>query len=183
MEDLKGFKIPDGLETRPIEGFEHYRVSVDGRVFTRRRTGSSGGELVQMMNGTGGYPMVLLRRPGQKKVGFTVHRLVAIAFVDGYAEGLDVRHLDGTRTNNHADNLAWGTRADNMADAREHGTMIVGEASSSAKLTASDVREIRRRRRAGELCRDIAQDFPVSRRCISAVGLGKTWKHIPMEED
>jgi hypothetical protein len=33
-----------------------------------------------------------------------------------------VRHKDGTRTNNTADNLEYGTRTDNLRDAIRHGT-------------------------------------------------------------
>lgn len=36
----------------------------------------------------------------------------------------EVRHLDGCRTNNHIDNLAWGTRAENYADSVKHGTAV-----------------------------------------------------------
>lgn len=38
-------------------------------------------------------------------------------------EGLDVRHLDGDVSNNHLSNLAYGTRLENMADAKRHGTI------------------------------------------------------------
>lgn len=47
------------------------------------------------------------------------HRAVMSAFVGPPAEGqTDVRHLDGDPTNNMLYNLAYGTRSENMKDAR-----------------------------------------------------------------
>jgi hypothetical protein len=48
--------------------------------------------------------------------------LVAEAFItnpNGYPE---VCHIDGNPRNNHVSNLKWGTHADNMQDAKRHGT-------------------------------------------------------------
>ena len=55
----------------------------------------------------------MLKFEGGKK-NFMVHRLVAKAFVPGYFEGADVNHKDCNRQNNHADNLEWMTRRDNL---------------------------------------------------------------------
>lgn len=174
---LSDFKIPEGLDTRPVAGFEHYRVSSDGRVWTRQRQGSPGGELKAQIR-PDGYEMVLLRSPGQKKVGRTVHRMVAEAFIGPCPEGQEVRHLDGSRSNNHVENLAYGTRSDNMQDAHGHGTLSRGETHPSAKLTESDVRQIRARRSAGERLASIASDFDVNPSHASAICLGKRWKHV-----
>lgn len=48
------------------------------------------------------------------------HRAVVLAF-DGEPKEhqTDVRHLDGNPTNNRLDNLAYGTRSENMQDARK----------------------------------------------------------------
>lgn len=51
-----------------------------------------------------------------------VHRLVAAAFHGPCPEGLEVRHLDGVRTNNVPTNLAYGTHAENIRDTVRHGT-------------------------------------------------------------
>lgn len=54
------------------------------------------------------------------KDGF-VHRLVARTFIGPCPPGLEVRHKDGDPTNNHVDNLEYGTRAQNMQDRVKHG--------------------------------------------------------------
>lgn len=42
-----------------------------------------------------------------------VHRLVALAWVDGYFEGAQVDHIDGNRQNNTYTNLRWCTCKEN----------------------------------------------------------------------
>lgn len=54
-----------------------------------------------------------------------------------------------------------------------------GERVSTAKLTAEDIPVIRSRARNGELHREIALDYGVSRPAISYVVRGETWAHIP----
>jgi hypothetical protein len=68
-----------------------------------------------------GYLAVTVRTDG-RTVSRYVHTLVARAFHGEPTPGQEVRHLDGVQTNNRADNLAWGTRAENMRDAVAHGS-------------------------------------------------------------
>jgi len=75
-----------------------------------------------------------------------VHQLVLETFVGLRPEGMECRHLDGDPTNNHLENLKWGTRSENQKDAVKHGTHVYcdnnGEANGQSKLTASDVKRI-----------------------------------------
>ncbi len=50
-----------------------------------------------------------------------VARLVALAWCDGYADGLTVNHIDGDTRNNTARNLEWITIGDNVRKAFEAG--------------------------------------------------------------
>ena len=45
-----------------------------------------------------------------------LHRVVWEAFNGPIPAGLQVRHLDGDKRNNHLDNLAVGTQSDNEFD-------------------------------------------------------------------
>lgn len=45
---------------------------------------------------------------------FYVHRLVAMAFCDGYFDTADVNHKDGNKSNNVYTNLEWCTRSENQ---------------------------------------------------------------------
>jgi hypothetical protein len=66
---------------------------------------------------------------GHLKVSLTgrrrmyVHRIVALAFFGECPTGLEVRHLNGKPGDNRVGNLAYGTRAENLADRVLHGTV------------------------------------------------------------
>jgi transcriptional regulator len=60
--------------------------------------------------------------------------------------------------------------------------VAVGERASKAKLTPSQVREIRTRARAGETVREIARSYGVHHTNVSAIMRGKSWSHIADEE-
>lgn len=101
---------------RLVTGFDAYEVSRDG--YVRRRTSSRKGSLRTLkpvMKNHGYYSVTLYRGVGAEPQ--RIHRLVCEAF-HGPAPGGKpfVCHRDGTRTNNHADNLYWGSAADNSAD-------------------------------------------------------------------
>lgn len=49
-----------------------------------------------------------------KQYTFYVHRLVAMAFCDGYFDTADVNHKDGNKSNNVYTNLEWCTRSENQ---------------------------------------------------------------------
>lgn len=54
---------------------------------------------------------------GNRTFTMRAHRIVCAAFHGGPpGPGLDVRHMDACRTNNHPSNLQWGTRKENIAD-------------------------------------------------------------------
>lgn len=97
-----------------------YEVSTLGRVrsldrvyLQRGKTGSlygrkGYGKLLKLYTFSNGYQGVRL---GRRKTEL-VHRLVAIAFVDGDTS-LQVNHKDGIRNNNKPSNLEWLSCSDN----------------------------------------------------------------------
>lgn len=77
---------------------------------------------------------------GQQK--FPVHRLVAIAFVEGYSEERHfVNHIDGNKFNNTPENLEWVTASENTIHAIKTGLLTIahGEQNGSSKLREVDV--------------------------------------------
>ncbi|SHJ58468.1 NUMOD4 motif-containing protein [Nocardiopsis flavescens] len=104
---------------RAVVGFPGYEVSSLGNVRSWSRY--KRGELLKLRPGTTGYPHVTLWRDGRCHRP-KVHRLVALAFIGPRPDGQQVRHLDGDRLNNAADNLAYGTPSQNVRDSVRHGT-------------------------------------------------------------
>lgn len=112
----------------PIPGYDgRYSVSDHGRVRSERRAVTNGNssrtvpEMVLRPYVRNGYSMVQLS-VGDKGKHHLIHRLVLLAFVGECPEGMEVRHLDGVRSNNRLANLAYGTKSENQRDRIRHGT-------------------------------------------------------------
>ena len=105
-----------------IPGTTHLEASTHGRVRTIART------IVDRKGRTRNYRSIMRKmtvnpRGGHLQIGADgyVHRLVARTFIGPCPPGLEVRHKDGNPTNNHVENLEYGTRAQNMQDRLKHG--------------------------------------------------------------
>ena len=176
-------------EWRPVRDWPEYEVSNLGTVRTlprtvMRRNGVSMlvlgrvRSLVRQGGSHENYVGLCLKRPGERKTVY-VHRLVLDAFVGPCPEGLECRHFpDPDTSNNRLDNLSWGTRVQNHADKRSHGTSPTGERHPMAKLTAEDVRKIRQLRSTGQTLERIAQQFGVTWSNVWAIVQKRTWRHV-----
>lgn len=167
--------------------FPDYDVSNDGRVRRNVQGGRrypAGYELASKPHKRG-YRYFILRRDGKD---FTVlaHRLVAMEWLGEPPSVVhEVAHNDGSRVNNRVDNLRWATSAENQADRKRHGTYTIGEQAPAAKLTDSDVDEIRqaysdggRRYVGGSVTMEtIAKQFGVSVAQVSRVVNGRQRSH------
>jgi hypothetical protein len=152
-----------------------YSASEEGQI--RRDLlcpGTSGGVLKQ--NGAP-YLAVAISIDG-KETTRRVHTLVCEAFHGHAPPRHEVRHLDGRHHNNCEANLIWGTRKQNHADKRNHGTHRNGEKIPWSKLTAPIVVELRQRAHAGESRRRLAQQFGVAPATVSDAVTGRTWGHV-----
>lgn len=106
---------------KDIKGYEGlYQVSNCGRVKSFKRKKEQG-EVVGGFLAYGNYPAVQLSIKGQRYKNFSIHRLVAAAFIDNPDQKEQVNHIDGDKTNNHADNLEWVTGSENALHAYEIG--------------------------------------------------------------
>ena len=163
---------------RPIPGFPGYSVSDLGRVRSESRTVMRDGTPVRL-NGrilsgspnSDGYPHFGARRDG-KTVMVRVHQAVMWAFVGPQERGVAVRHIDGTRANCALTNLAYGTRAQNVEDARAQG-VFRPENMAASKLTTADAIAI-----AGsdEPAAVLAEKYGVAKTTIHHVRGGSTWR-------
>ena len=163
---------------RQVVGFEgRYEVSDAGNVWsciTRR--------VLSPAPTSRGYLTVNLyfsERPKRRK-SECVHDLVSAAFIGPKPKGLQVDHIDGNKRNNSADNLRYVTQSENVKNAVRNGRINhEGVASHNAKLTADDVREIRRMAAAGELRPEShARKLGVSYFTVHSVVKWKTYRHV-----
>lgn len=100
-------------EWRPCSSDPRYAVSTHGRVWSFRQSG----KYLKPGIASHGYPTVALGRGNSR----TLHSLVSETFIGPVPEGQEIRHKDDNRQNPRLDNLVFGNRAANMADAMERG--------------------------------------------------------------
>ncbi len=100
MEDTK-----EGEVWKPIEGYDHYEVSSFGNV-RNKNTGR-----ILKASKKGGYLSVGLSS-GKPKT-FSIHQLVAKAFISNPENKLQVNHKDKNGMNNNISNLEWVTNKEN----------------------------------------------------------------------
>ena len=93
---------------KDIKGYEGlYKISNHGGVWSQYRQ-----KLLREIKNTTGYCKVGLTKNKKQKI-FSVHRLVAINFVDNPLGKPCVNHIDENKTNNHYSNLEWCTHKEN----------------------------------------------------------------------
>jgi hypothetical protein len=167
---------------KPIEGFEFYDVSDEGRVRSWRKFGMGQGRAstprVLKPYDVHGYRAIKLRANGIEHHRL-VHVLVAEAFIGPRPTGdYQCAHENGIRGDNHAVNLQWKTRSDNSADKVRHGTTNRGDRHYRSKLTVDNVIDIRNRVLQGAKQIDLAREFDVSRSVISSIVLRRSWAWV-----
>jgi hypothetical protein len=124
-----------------------------------------------------GYLQVGLHGAG-RVIYRKVHVLVAAAFIGPRPFGFDVAHEDNDKSNNCVGNISYQTHQENCEDRIRHGVQPMGETSSSAKISLSDVISIRERHKNGEGYKSIAKDFPIHATQVRRIVIGERWAHF-----
>ena len=141
---------------KPVVGHElRYEVSNLGRVWSHKThkvlspgMTSSGYLSVQIYDGS---------RPKKPK-SFSVHDLVAAAFIGPKPAGLTVDHADCIKTNNAAENLEYVSIEENCRRAKANGLVQVGERHWHARFTNAQVMRMRAMR-GTKTTAQIAKEF------------------------
>ncbi len=76
------------------------------------------------------------------------------------------------------DHLFVGTQLDNIRDAAAKGRTSSGEGRSNRKVSADDVRLMRRLHEDGLNSIQLAKLFPIGSRTIRKILTGKNWRHV-----
>lgn len=148
-----------------VKGYDNYIITRDGRVINT----STNKELKVCK--TARYYNLQLSKGGKART-FSLHRLIAEAYIPNPNNYPAVRHLNDDRTDNRVENLAWGTVSDNMKDKFTNGYKM-----HSRKLDAEKVGKIRTLK--GEFTQEhLAYLFDVSRRTIAQIHNNKIYKDM-----
>ena len=131
---------------------------------------------------SGGYYRVYLSHKNKKSKLYSVHRIVALAFIENIDNKPDVNHKDGNKSHNYASNLEWVTKSENVLHAyRNNLNSNKGEINPKAKLSEKDVEEIWNIINSSKnniSFTDIGKKYNVSKTAISNIYHGNTWNHL-----
>lgn len=169
----------------PVPGYEFYDVSDLGRVRSWHKTpwnapGDKRANLPKLRKQVKRkeYMYVMLKETSNSKTlkNFTVHGLVALAFLGIRPDGFQVAHGDGNGQNNNLENLSYKTPKENSADKIRHGTVAVGFGLPHTKLSDEQIRDIREAASGGVKAKDLLTKYPVSISHIFDIISGKKRK-------
>ena len=93
-----------------VEGLDDYRITKCGKVWDNNKK-----EFIELYKSNGYYTKKI------KKKWYTIHRLVALTFIDNPDNKPYVDHIDSNKLNNNVENLRWATQKENCS---YHGKKI-----------------------------------------------------------
>lgn len=169
--------LPDEI-WRNIDGYDgKYQVSNLARV---RSLHNGKVKIIKLDIIHTGYLRITLYKDGKTKNHY-VHVLVAKAFIPNPENKPYVNHRDGNKQNNAIENLEWVTGSENILHAYETGLKKKGCEHGRAKLTAEQIRRIRRDCVPGDTelgFKPFARKFNVTSRVISFAYYGKSYQSV-----
>jgi len=161
-----------------IEDYEGlYAVSDEGDVMSMNYAKSGlPGLMTQTLRR--GYPSVFFRKRDKGR-WFTVHTLVAKAFIGPRPDGHDINHIDGVKMHNARTNLEYVTKSENQ----KHACKLLlidnrGESHSQSKLAEEQVIEIIEALSNGEKNSVLTKKYDIDPAQISHIKNGTAWRHL-----
>ena len=173
---------------KDILGFEtRYQISNLGRVKSLIRTFTKkdgvkmtiGGKLLTIQESE--YLKVSFSECGNTNT-FTIHRLIAIAFIPNPKNKPQVNHIDGNKHNNDIQNLEWCTSRENVIHAIDSGLMngrLKGSKNHFSKLNEVEVLYIRKNFNHTNISmKELTSKFNIKKATLYRIINRTAWKHI-----
>jgi hypothetical protein len=101
-------KVKEANMWKLIDGTHHHYIDEQGNVYNSMTRVIK----TQWINKQTGYPMVDIHEFNSNK-HYTVHRLLAKAFIPNPENKATVNHINGNRADNRLENLEWNTQHEN----------------------------------------------------------------------
>lgn len=167
-------EILEEIKWKPVVGYEAlYEVSDAGEVFGLTRKG-----IIKSFVSHRGYPLVSLFNKGKR--GFSVHRLVAKAFIPNPDNLPEVNHKNGIKTDNRVENLEWCTSQANIDHSVATGLWKPNKGSNhgTSILDEKKVLYIRDKYASGVSATALSNEMGVAKSTIQNIAARISWKHI-----
>ena len=160
-----------------VKSLENYCVNEDGLILNTRTRG-----MVRPSINKKGYLQVCLTN----KNTYSIHRLVALTFIENKENKTEVNHIDGNKLNNHISNLEWNTTQENLEHKRINNLgktlkaklSATGINNSQAKLDEEDVIFIRTNCETKIDIKKFSKELDVSIATIYDIKNRRSWTHI-----
>jgi hypothetical protein len=124
------------------------------------------------------YASVQLTK-NNRQIEQRVNRLICLAFHGPAPSNKHhAAHKNCNSLDNAERNLYWATPLENAIRVMRAGRRSHGEKHTPSKLTTSQVRQIRERKKAGQSASIIAVDFAISKSTVKQIARGETWRTL-----
>lgn len=156
----------------------YYFVSSDGDIISKARKTPI---TLRPSKKRNGYLQVSLTREDGTIMYASIHRLVAICFLEAGEKDDNVNHKDGNKENNKVYNLEWISQKKNISHAWETGLSSprVGETNNFSSITNKEAQKIVDLLREGFSDKEIHNETGISiRGVISRIRRRETWRHL-----
>lgn len=155
--------------------FNDYYATEDGKIYSGKSN-----KYLSTRKSKRGYLLVNLSIDGKCKT-FSVHSLIAKAYIPNPDNLPEINHKDGNKENNTVSNLEWCTSSQNSVHALREGLMVPakGLATKNGRFTDEDIITIRNLYKSKQYSQyRIAEMYNVTRSTIQQIIEKKTYKHV-----
>ena len=171
------------MERRVLSWLPDYDIAENGEIrrITKAKTRGAVPYVVKGCDNGKGRRRVTLILPDGTRKQFMIFHLVCEAFHGPRPHAsMHCAHWDGNIANDHFTNLRWATAKENVGDDRmRHGRTPRGERNGRCKLTADQVKEMRRKYTGeyGQIER-LAREYGLSSSATHSILKGGNWSWL-----